>query len=175
MRGIRPIIAIGLDEYYKYVLPVTEPWKTQDGNYSTANYLYACQGDRILSRELLINNRLLYMDSKWQGGDFTAEKTMSGISFRLSGNKPDMTSDKYLENTVFNMEGQEYGEYPVPYYDSVPTFTITPYLDLYLTQFVDQDGYTNNKPYRANLYTNGMETTVSEDIITSYRSGIVDE
>ena len=175
MRGIRPIVAIGLDEYYKYVLPVSEPWKSQDGSYTTANYLYACQGDRILSRELLINNRLLYMDSKWQGGDFTAEKTMSGINFRLSGNKPDMTSDKYLENTTFNMEGQEYGVYPVPYFDSVPTFTITPYLDLYLTQFVDQDGYSNTTPYKAALYTNGMETTVSDDIVASYRSGIVDE
>lgn len=175
MRGIRPIIAIGLDEYYKYVLPVTEPWRTQDGDYATANYLYACQGDRILSRELLINNRLLYMDSKWQGGDFTSEKTMSGINFRLSGNKPDMTSDKYLQNTQFNMEGQEYGVYPVPYFDSVPTFTITPYLDLYLTQFVDQDGYTNTTPYKAALYTGGMETTVSNDIIESYRSGVVDE
>ena len=64
MMGKRPIVAIGLDEYYKYVLPVTKPWKDQEGNMVTANYLYACQGDRILSRELLIENRLLYMDSK---------------------------------------------------------------------------------------------------------------
>ena len=27
MRGRRPTVAIGLDEYYKYVLPVTQPWK----------------------------------------------------------------------------------------------------------------------------------------------------
>ncbi len=64
MMGKRPIIAIGLDEYYKYVLPVTQEWINQEGNPTTANYLYACQGDRILSRELLIENRLLYMDSK---------------------------------------------------------------------------------------------------------------
>ena len=68
MEGRRPIIAMGLDIYYKYVLPTIEEWRNQAGTMTTANYLYACQGDRKLSRELLINNRLLYMDSKWLSG-----------------------------------------------------------------------------------------------------------
>ena len=176
MRGVRPIVAIGLDEYYKYILPVTEKWKMQDGTYGTANYLYACQGDRILSRELLINNRLLYLDSKWHGGDFTVQKTMSGISFRLSGNKPDLTSDKYVEKTSnFDMEGQEYGKYPVPYFDAVPTFNVTPYLNFYLTTFIDEKVFANTEPYRASINVGGMSTSTDEDTLASYKSGVVDE
>jgi len=65
----------------------------------TANYLYACQGDRILSRELLIENRLLYMDSKWLGGTFMITSGgMAGINFRGTANKPTTTSDKYLDS-----------------------------------------------------------------------------
>ena len=97
MMGKRPIVAIGLDEYYKYVLPVTKPWKNQEGKMVTANYLYACQGDRILSRELLIENRLLYMDSKWLGGAFgISTGGMAGANFRSTGNKPSTSSDIYL-------------------------------------------------------------------------------
>jgi len=98
MRGRRPIIAMGLDEYYKYVLPLSQAWRNQEGNMITANYLYACQGDRKLSRELLINNRLLYMDSKWLGGAFTISTGgMAGVMFRSTANHEITTSDKYID------------------------------------------------------------------------------
>ena len=174
MRGVRPIVAIGLDEYYKYVLPVTERWKMQDGTYGTANYLYACQGDRILSRELLINNRLLYMDSKWHSGSFTVEQTMNSVAFRVSGNDPVNTSDKYLDN-VNHAENQIEATYPVPYYDANPVYTITPYLNFYITWFTDENTFANTEAYDAIKYPNGMETVVSDGVLQGFKSGVVDE
>ena len=174
MRGKRPIVAIGLDEYYKYVLPVTERWKMQDGTYGTANYLYACQGDRILSRELLINNRLLYMDSKWHSGSFTVEQTMNAVAFRVSGNDPANTSDKYLDNPI-HAENQTEATYPVPYYDANPVYKVTPYLNFYITWFTDENTFANSEPYSAIKYPNGMDTIVSDGVLEGFRSGTVDE
>lgn len=174
MRGVRPIVAIGLDEYYKYVLPVTEKWKMQNGDYGTANYLYACQGDRILSRELLINNRLLYMDSKWHSGSFTVEQTMNAVAFRVSGNDPVNTSDKYLDN-VNHAENQIQATYPVPYYDANPVYKITPYLNFYITWFTDENTFANTEAYSAIKYPDGMETVVSDGVLEGFKSGTVDE
>lgn len=69
MDGVRPIIAMGLDEYYKYFATT----KSSDIGYydtegalkkeATASYAYCCQGDKKLTTELLLRNRLNYMDS----------------------------------------------------------------------------------------------------------------
>lgn len=76
MRGLRPVIAIGLDEYYKYFATTSA---SGVGYYDTAgelkkegspSYAYCCQGDKILNTELLLRNRLNYIDSWWQGGDY---------------------------------------------------------------------------------------------------------
>ena len=175
MMGKRPIIAIGLDIYYKYVLPVTQAWKDQTGNMVTANYLYACQGDRILSRELLIENRLLYMDSKWLGGTFTITSGgMAGINFRGTANKPTTTSDKYLDSQTLGA-GQVYGQYPVPYYDATPEYMVTPYLNFYVTTFVDENTFQTDEAYSEAKYPNGIPTPVSSSVLTGYKSGNVDQ
>ena len=176
MRGRRPLIAMGLDEYYKYVLPVTVEWINQEGNLTTANYLYACQGDRKLSRELLIENRLLYMDSKWEAGSFGSNTGgKAGIMFRVTGNKPGKTSDKYLESSTL-ASNQVYGEYPVPYYDAIPEYTITPYLNFYVTYFIDEAGKNKSATaYNEETYPNGITTTVSPGVVEAYRSGAVDQ
>ena len=175
MMGKRPIIAIGLDEYYKYVLPTKEPWKNQEGSFVTANYLYACQGDRILSRELLVNNRLLYMDSKWLGGSFTISTGgMSGLMFRGTGNKKLTTSDIYLDNEVLG-EGQVYGQYPVPYFDATPEYYVTPYLNFYVTTFVDENVFQTSEAYDEAKYPNGIPTPVSPSVLVGYQSGAPDQ
>ena len=175
MMGKRPIIAIGLDEYYKYVLPTKEKWKNQEGNWITANYLYACQGDRILSRELLINNRLLYMDSKWLGGNFTINTGgMSGLMFRSTGNKQSTTSDIYLDNEQLGA-GQVYGEYPVPYFDATPEYNVTPYLNFYVTTFVDENVFQTPEAYNETKYPKGIPTPVSPSVLEGYRSGAPDQ
>ena len=181
MQGKRPIIAIGLDEYYKYVLPVTQPWKDQEGNMVTANYLYACQGDRILSRELLIENRLLYMDSKWLGGTFgISTGGMAGANFRSTGNKPSTSSDIYLDGKVWNAEANAYVDdpnavYPVPYYDATPEYMVTPYLNFYVTTFVDENTFQAAEAYNEAKYPNGIPTIVSPSVAEGYRTGKVDQ
>lgn len=175
MRGRRPIVAIGLDEYYKYVLPVTQPWKNQEGKMITANYLYACQGDRILSRELLINNRLLYMDSKWLGGTFTISTGgMAGVMFRSTANHATTTSDRYLDSDALG-ENQIKGTYPVPYFDAIPEYYVTPYLNFYITTFVDENVSQVPEAYNPEKYPNGIPTLVSDSVKESYKSGRVDQ
>ena len=172
MQGKRPIVAIGLDEYYKYVLPTKEPWKNQEEKWVTANYLYACQGDRILSRELLINNRLLYMDSKWLGGSFTISTGgMSGLMFRSTGNK---WSDKYIDNPIHG-ENQVEATYPVPYLDAIPEYYVTPYLDFYVTTFVDENVFQTAEAYREDKYPNGIPTVISPSVAVGYKSGSPDQ
>lgn len=181
MMGKRPIIAIGLDEHYKYVLPVTVPWKDQTGNPTTANYLYACQGDRILSRELLIENRLLYMDSKWLGGTFTITSGgMAGIMFRSTGNKPSTSSDIYLDGQIWDNNARQYVDdasitYPVPYFDATPEYLVTPYLNFYVTTFVDENTFQTDEAYNEAKYPNGIPTTISPSVAEGYRSGKVDQ
>lgn len=181
MQGKRPIIAIGLDEYYKYVLPVTVPWKDQTGQMVTANYLYACQGDRILSRELLIENRLLYMDSKWLGGTFTITSGgMAGIMFRSTGNKPSTSSDIYLDGKRWDSVNRTYVDdptvtYPVPYFDATPEYLVTPYLNFYVTTFVDENTFQTEEAYDEAKYPNGIPTAISPSVAEGYRSGQVDQ
>jgi hypothetical protein len=62
--------------------------------------MYAINGDRKLSRELLIRNRLNYLDSYWRAGDYTNEK-VSGlgacIMIRANANAT-QTSDLFLDS-----------------------------------------------------------------------------
>lgn len=196
MRGRRPIIAMGLDEYYKYVLPVSEAWRNQEGNMITANYLYACQGDRKLSRELLINNRLLYMDSKWLGGAFTISTGgMAGIMFRSTANHETTTSDKYIDlqnpdtlqpgdNYTMVIEDDSgrtehkyiYQPYQVmKYIDATPQYNVTPYLNFYITTFVDENTFQNDEAFNEDKYPNGMPTKVLDSVTEAYQYGRVDQ
>lgn len=197
MRGRRPILAMGLDEYYKYVLPVSEPWRNQKGDMITANYLYACQGDRKLSRELLINNRLLYMDSKWLGGEFTISSGgMAGIMFRSTANHETSTSDKYIDIKVpgalqpgdtYTMTTEddqgnqvshtyEYQPYGVKkYIDATPQYLVTPYLNFYITTFVDENTFKNDEAYNEDRFPNGQPTKVLDSVTEAYQYGRVDQ
>ena len=197
MRGRRPILAMGLDLYYKYVLPVSEAWRNQEGKMITANYLYACQGDRKLSRELLINNRLLYMDSKWLGGTFTISTGgMAGIMFRSTANHETTTSDKYLdlqnpgylnpgddytlvvEDDKGNTSEHHYKYEPyqtMKYIDATPQYNVTPYLNFYVTTFTDENTYQNPEPFNEDKYPNGIPTVVTPSVESSYKYGRVDQ
>ena len=188
MMGKRPIIAIGLDAYYKYVLPTKEDWINQSGEPARADYLYACQGDRILSREMLINNRLLYMDSKFGAGNFTYETgALSGMNFRVSGNKPSTTSDKYLDAESLGLPiGSSYtnptsGEvfvaqkYPYKYFDAIPEYYVTPYLNFYPTVFIDKMKFRPTESYNPDKYPNGMPVKLSDSITGGYYNGDIDQ
>ena len=188
MMGKRPIVAIGLDAYYKYVLPTKEDWINQEGQPARADYLYACQGDRILSREMLINNRLLYMDSKYSAGNFSYERgALSGINFRVSGNKPSTTSDKYIDAATLGLQvgdtwtSPSSGEtltaqnYPYKYFDAIPEYYVTPYLNFYPMVFIDKSKFSPTEAYNPDKYPNGIPVHLSQDITGGYLGGDIDQ
>ncbi len=64
-------VVYNTDGYYKYIAPIHE----ESGN---ASYLYALQGSRTDHRVWWLSNRFMYMDSKYNAGDFRDDF----ISFR---------------------------------------------------------------------------------------------
>ena len=155
MRGLRPVIAIGLDEYYKYFATTSA---SGVGYFNTAgdlikegspSYAYCCQGDKILNTELLLRNRLNYIDSWWQGGDYQVEQVKGAATWmRVNANRVTQSSDKYLDvnqetydagiaNGTFSA-GTLRGSYPVPYFDSRPGFKMKPFLKQYVFYLTDE-------------------------------------
>ena len=179
MKGKRPIIAIGLDEYVKYIAPIKTGYYDTSGTIqsgTTGDYLYACQGDRKLSRELFLINRLNYMDSKWQAGDYIVENAKQQIYMRVNINATG-TSDIYLDSDSFGgvlpstaRSEQVLADYPVPYLDSRPEFTITPYLSQYVTTFVDDVRLTTSEAYSPVKYPNGMPSMVPASRLSEYKT-----
>jgi len=117
MRGIRPLIAINLDEYYKY-LTIYNPAGTDKNNslygltgrindsgdfvVETTSYHYALQGDRSLSRRQFLSNRIEYIDSWLNVGNYSR----GGYNLlwgRISARRPQaggtfLNSDRWYED-----------------------------------------------------------------------------
>ena len=122
MRGIRPLIAINLDEYFKY-LTIYNPAGTKgkvsessplygltgrisdSGDYvvETTSYHYALQGDRSLSRRQFLTNRIEYIDSWLNVGNYSRggyNRLWGRISARRpQGNNTFLNSDRWYEDT----------------------------------------------------------------------------
>lgn len=114
--GDRPIIALSLDEEFKYIIPTNSKAKdmpvfgrlTDGGSYEVEDdkYFYALQGDRNLYRAQFLANRLNYIDSWLTVGTYARNGGGSYIRSRISANNPKNTSDKWIEGTnTQNMEG----------------------------------------------------------------------
>ena len=97
MRGERPLIALNLDEYYKYITITNPLMGYQDRNggtgYDNGTYFYALQGDRSLSRQQFLTNRLNYIDSWLNQGNYERGGT-NIIRGRVAANNPETQSDK---------------------------------------------------------------------------------
>ena len=184
MRGKRPIIAIGLDEYYKYLAPITQGYYDTAGTIqsgSSGNYLYACQGDRILSRELFITNRLNYMDAKWTAGDYEVEAAKQQVYMRLNVNASG-TSDIYLDsNTLSELPStarpdQELAPYPVPYFDTIPQYTATPFLNQYVVVWYDDTNrIVSPEAYSPEKYPNGITVDVEPSRVDSFKTSVLQQ
>ena len=150
MRGVRPVIAIGLDEYVKYLKPSVSGYLNTDGNIASDSYgyVYAINGDRKLSRELLIRNRLNYLDSYWRAGSYSTEVVAGAggcVIIRANANAG-QTSDLFLDSDMLNElpSGANAGVTLQPYntgitagLDAIPEYTITPFLSQYVFTFID--------------------------------------
>lgn len=173
MEGIRPLIAIGLDEYYKYVAPSKTGYYNTSGEllYDNNSYAYAVNGDRKLSRELLLRNRMNYMDSCWVAGDYITQ-ALEQKAIIMRGNANNMaTSDKYLDSNSLSelpsnaWAGEELGVYPVPYLDGTPEFEVTPFLKQYVVAY--NDNQINGAPVK--YQGTPVKTFVSDSVLDGYK------
>ncbi len=108
MEGLRPLLAMNLDEHYKYI-SITNPKVGYLGSGNTPEvlkdtsdtYFYALQGDRSMSREQFLTNRFNYIDSWLSLGNYK-RGGQNRIRSRISANSPSTTSDKWIEGTSTN-------------------------------------------------------------------------
>ena len=124
MAGKRPLIALNLDEQYKYITITNDRGQTKGSNQyavppvtagyvgsslkgplfksdSSSTYFYALQGNRSMSRQQFLTNRLNYIDSWLNLGDY-ARAGENRIRSRISANNSTNTSDKWIEGEALN-------------------------------------------------------------------------
>ena len=186
MKGLRPIIAIGLDEYYKYIAPTTTGYYTTTENDDSLKFLdgytyaYACQGDKKLTTELLIKNRLNYLDSRWLAGAYTDKTVLNEIFIRANANQTG-TSDTFFDATSYNnnpatmsakaiSRGFTLKDYDIDNgLDARAGYKIKPYLHQYVTYFVDNQPVSSIKYTGGEGQEDGIYTNVSPDVLTAYK------
>lgn len=157
MYGGRPIMAINVDEYYKYIdCGIGDGYIDTAGNKATTiAFFYCLQGTRKLQRELFLRNRFNYLDSQWQQGAFSANGSTQGIKLRYDMNNLTTTSDKYIYNdgslstsAIENATSKGYiitDTYPANDFDTELTFYVTPYLKQYVFLYHDETALNNVK------------------------------
>ena len=102
----RPLIALNLDEYYKYIGPTMDGFINTSGElvHDSGSFFYCLQGTRELTRYLYLRNRLNYVDSMWHGGSYASGQSGQAVVqefwSRFDANYPQATSDKYLQYNV---------------------------------------------------------------------------
>lgn len=157
-RGVRPLVALNSDFEYKYILPTMEVGKGTNYGYIDTNgvwvqdsggtFFYACQGDRDLSRQLLVRNRMNYLDSELNAGIYSESGGTGTTSIRMRAtantlDKPGTpgTSDTFLDAELSEDEKaagwiqSPLGENPL---DCTPYLEITPFLSQYVSVKYDQ-------------------------------------
>lgn len=145
-----PEVLYNLDAKFKYIDPATVGYIdfSQRDNFGTAGvtvqeggYLYECQGSRSEHRKWWLNNRFLYMDSRYNTGStyHDAYATM-----------------RLYTPAVYN-----------PIVEPNAEFTLTAYTDMYLrVRFGSVDAYVRaekNKPYKVTpppMRFNNTETII---------------
>lgn len=154
-RGTRPLIAVNLDEYYKYIT-ITNPLGVADGStgHSASNtsgdqvydaqgtYFYALQGNRSLSGYQFLTNRLEYIDSWLNQGNYQRGGA-NRIRSRMAANNPQKTSDIWVETDsapYYNAEGKKVNKFDAEYW-----VTLTPTHSSYVTLGDDSEAYPSQK------------------------------
>jgi hypothetical protein len=152
-RGERPLIATNLDAYWKYITITNSKgvgtgitgYLDREGKYTTdtnGTYFYALQGDRARSRQQFLTNRLEYIDSWLNQGNY-ARGGVNCIRGRVSANNPTETSDIWLESEdgYYATDGIT-KKYP---FDAEYWMTLTPIRSSYVTLSDDSAAYPSAK------------------------------
>lgn len=158
MRGLRPLVAKDLDEFYKYI-SITNPAGKVDGvtgyidssdtgNYTTdpnGLYFYALQGDRSLSRRQFLTNRIEYIDSWLNEGNYKRGGT-NRVRGRIAANSTDgnlsdiwieTDSDPYWQDAAETFKSHQFdGEYWINF---------QPVRSSYVTVVTDNEAFPSKK------------------------------
>lgn len=171
MLGERPIIAKNLDEYYKYITITNKGTQVEDpsnpskkvwayeiglcgylssdsqGKYavdSNYTYFYALQGDRSTSRRQFLTNRLEYIDSWLNQGNYQRGGG-NHLRGRISANNSNMTSDHYLEPTDGTYFTDEVNHVKRHKFDAEYWLNLQPTHSSYVTLGDDTEAYPSKK------------------------------
>lgn len=157
MRGVRPLIATNLDEYYKYIT-ITNPISYTNGltgymgqgqfEYdANGTYFYALQGDRSLSRKQFLANRLEYIDSWLNQGNYSRGGS-NRIWGRIAANDDKRTSDLWVASETDNAKSywkdEALGIKRHPF-DAEYWVNLTPTHSTYVTIGADNEAYPSKK------------------------------
>ena len=161
MRGKRPIVAQNLDEYYKYIT-ITNGSNQQalnnglighlssddQGNFAVdeGTYFYMLQGNRSLARRQFLTNRIEYIDSWLNQGNYQ-RGGFNRIRGRVAANNAVKTSDKWVENpsdpdTSYYLSD---GTTKRHLFDAEYWLTLTPTHSSYVTLGDDNEAYPSQK------------------------------
>ena len=198
MRGQRPLSAINLDEYFKYIAITTKAgggYQNRDGGISydnsdiqngngspTGAYFYALQGDRSLSRQQFLANRINYLDSWLTVGNY-ARGGQNAFWGRISANDMyedggviktnNLKSDVWVEDASIGIDSPFYSEYydglgnKKNEFDAEYWITVTPSRRAYVTLGDDAENYPSvqflNNPVKYNItkLENGIRTSLN--------------
>ena len=158
MRGARPLVALNMDEFYKYISITNGRVQYQDrqGGMTTDNgtFFYALQGDRSLSRQQFLARRINFLDSWLSEGDYSRSNG-TNIRGRIAANNPKKNSDKWIEGRESN--GVEEIIMDTPYYVIGPGGEIEKDQRGYpkKTNYLDADTYVDMTPYQKSYVTLG--------------------
>ena len=163
MRGARPLIVKNLDEYYKYI-SITNPkigYQNRDGGYETdgGTYFYALQGDRSLSRQQFLSNRINFIDSWLNHGEYA--RGGSAIFGRIGANNAkDTNGNKVYSDYWLNTDNEELIGTPV---DGHPELTYNHYYNNEgrKNEFLDADVTVKLAPYQSSYVAIGGDNGVS--------------
>ena len=158
MRGKRPITAQNLDEYYKYITITNGSNETalknglighlssdDQGNFAVdeGTYFYMLQGNRSLARRQFLTNRIEYIDSWLNQGNYQ-RGGFNRIRGRVAANNAAKTSDKWVEPR----DGNYYLSDNVTkryLFDAEYWLTLTPTHSSYVTLGDDNEAYPSKK------------------------------
>lgn len=181
MSGKRPLIALNLDEYYKYItitnggegrieagggyIGQSGTWIADYANgQPLGTYFYALQGDRSTSRQQFLTNRLNYIDSWLYCGAFQRGESEDVTWGRISANIPSEFPDFWITDNPADVELN--GE-----------------TELQQSNYFKEDGskvnefdaeYWINLSYAKPVYTAvGLDNTVVKDLTQKYTNAPV--
>lgn len=178
MKGERPLIAINLDEYYKYItitnggegrikagggyIGQSGTWIADYANSQPlGTYFYALQGDRSSSRQQFLTNRLNYIDSWLYCGAFQRGESEDVTWGRISANIPSEFPDFWITQETDDKKGETQltvKEYWTTAEDGTQTKT---------NEFDAE--YWINLSYAKPVYTSiGLDNTVVKELTQKY-------